>query len=110
MISVPTAAKENAIKASWLIILGVQNDVLGVPFSTCSIWNMGSSTTGTRFGVVPAVFHSALRFSFNFFASSLFSCLVSLSFFEFRFLTLLWPPSDSAIGGGKLFTTFRICY
>ena len=67
IISLPTAANENSIKASWLIILGVWNDGLGVPFSTCYIWNIGSSTWETRFGVVLAVVLSALRFSFNFF-------------------------------------------
>ena len=97
ILSIPTAANENAIKASCLIIIGVRNDGLGVPCSTCYIWNMGSSTMVTRFGVVLAVVMSALRFKF--FASSLFSCLVSLSFFEFLFLTLLWPPSESAIRG-----------
>ena len=107
--SIPTAANENSIKASWLIILGVRNDGLGVTFYTCSIWNMGSYTMGTCFGAVLEVFMSALRFSFNFFASSLFSCLVSLSFLEFLFLTLLWTPSESDIGG-KIFATFRICY
>ena len=78
ILSIPTVANENVIKASWLIILGVRNDGIGVPFSTCSIWNMGSSTMGTRFGVVLAVVMPDLRSSFNFFASSLFSCLVSL--------------------------------
>ena len=72
--------------------------VLGFPF----IWNMGSSTSGTCFGVVLAVFLSYLRLSFNFFASSLFSCLVSLSFLEFFFSTLLWPPYESDIGGGNI--------
>ena len=62
ILFVPTAANENAIKASWLIILGVWTDGLGVPFSTCSIWNMGSSKLGDFFGVVLAVFLSALRF------------------------------------------------
>ena len=37
ILSIPTAANENAIKASWPIILGVYNDGLGVPFSTGSI-------------------------------------------------------------------------
>ena len=60
---------------------------------------MGFSTMGTRFGVVLALVLLALRFSFNFFASSLFSCLVSLSFLEFLFLTLLWPTSESVIVG-----------
>ena len=60
---------------------------------------MGSSTTGIRFVVVLAVFLSALRFSFNIFARSLFSGLVYLSFLEFLFLTFLWPPSESALGG-----------
>ena len=102
ILSIPTAANENIIKASWLIILGVWNDGLGVPFSTCSIWNMGSSTMGTRFEGVLAVVLPALRFSFNCFASSLFSCLVSLSFLEFLFLTLLCPPSESIIVGKTL--------
>ena len=62
IISIPTVANENSIKASWLIILGVRTDGLGVPFSTCSIWNMGSSKLGDFFGVVLAVFLSALRF------------------------------------------------
>ena len=110
ILSIPTVANENLIKASWLIIPDVRNDALKVPFSTCSIWNMGSSTTGNCFGVVLAVFLSDLRFSFKFFASSLFPCLVSVSFFEFLFLTLLWTPYESAIGGGGLFATFRICY
>ena len=92
-----------------MLILGVRNDGLGVPFSTCSICNMGSSTTGTRFGVVIAVFLSALRLSFNFFTRSLFSCLISLLFLEFLFLTLLWPPSEYAIGGGGG-AIFRIPY
>ena len=35
-----TAASENAINASWMIILGVRNDGLGVTYSTCSIWNI----------------------------------------------------------------------
>ena len=37
IISIPTDSNENAIKASWLIILGVRNDGLGVPISTFSI-------------------------------------------------------------------------
>ena len=41
IIFIPTAASENAINASWLIILGVRNEGLGVPCSTCSIWNIG---------------------------------------------------------------------
>ena len=98
IISIPTSANENAIKASWLIILGVWNDGIVVPFYTCYICKMGSSTIGTFF-VVLAVVLPALRFSFNFFASSLYSCLVSLSFLECLFLTLLWPPSESAIVG-----------
>ena len=102
ILFIPTASSENAINASWLIILGVRNDGIGVPCSTCSIWNMGSSTTGTCFGVVLAVFLSASRFSLNFFARSLFSCLVFLSFLEFIFFSLFWPPSESAIGGETL--------
>ena len=99
ILSIPTAANENAIKASRLSILGVRNDGLGVPFYTCSIWNMGSSTMGNRFGVGLAVVLPALKFSFNVFASSLYLCLVSISFLECLFLTLLWPPSESAIVG-----------
>ena len=60
---------------------------------------MGSSTMGTCFVVMLAVFLAALCFSFNCFARSLFSCLVFLSFLEFIFLSLFWPPSESAIGG-----------
>ena len=93
ILFIPTAASENAINASWLIILGVWNDGLGVPCSTCSIWNIGSSTTGTCCGVVLALYLSALRSSFNFFAISLFYCLVFLSFLRFVFLSLFWPPS-----------------
>ena len=72
ILFIPTAANDNAINAFWMIIIRVWNDGLGVPCSTCSIWNMGSSTTGTCFGVVIAVFLSDLRFSFNFFASLYF--------------------------------------
>ena len=108
ILYIPAASNENTIKSSWLIILGVLNDGLGVPFSTCSIWNMGSYKMGTRFVVVLSVVLTALRFSFDFFAISLFSCRVSLSFLEFLFLTLLWPPSESDILGKKLFATFRI--
>ena len=97
VLSIPTAANENAIKASWLIILGVWNDGLGVPFSTCSIRSMGSSTTLTRFGVMLAFVLSALCFLFVS-AISVFSCLASLSLLEFLFLKLLWPPSEAAIG------------
>ena len=61
ILFIPTAASENAINASWLIILGVWNDGLGVPCSTCSIWNIGFSTTVTCFGVVLALYLSALR-------------------------------------------------
>ena len=89
ILFIPTAANENTINSSWLIILGDRNDGIGVPCYTCSIWNMISSTTGTCFGVVLAVFLSALRFSFVFFARSLFSCLVFLSFLEFIFLSLV---------------------
>ena len=78
ILFIPNSSNDNAITASWLIILGVRNDGLGVPCSTCSIWSMGSSTVGTCFEVVRAVFLSDLRFSFNFFAGSLFSCLVFL--------------------------------
>ena len=124
IVSIPTAANENEIKASWTIILGVLNDGRGVTFSICSIWNMGSSTLGTRFGVVLALVLSAFRFSFKFFVSSLFSrlgylslsvsapfssgesmqCLIFCLSFEllgldFIFITLLWPPSESDIGG-----------
>ena len=107
IIFIPTAASENAIKASWLNILRVQNEGLGVPCYMCSILNIGFSTTGTCFGVVLAFYLSALRSSFNVFARSLFSCLVFLSFLVFIFLSLFWPPSESDIGGGKLFATFR---
>ena len=79
ILSIPTAANENAIKDSWLIIIGVQNDGIGVLFSTGSIWNMGSSTTGNHFGVVLAVVLPDLSFSCNFFASSIFSYLFSLA-------------------------------
>ena len=106
IIFIPTAANENAINTSWLIIIGVRKDGLGVPYSTCSIWNIGSSTTGTCFGVVRAVFLSDLRFSFIFFVSSLFTCLVSLSFLEFIFLPLFWPHSESAIGGKNYLPPF----
>ena len=102
IIFIPTASSENAINASWLIILGVQNADLGVPCSTCSIWNIGFSTLEICFGVLFALYLSALRSSFDFFASSLFSCLVFLSFLEFIFLSLFWPPSESAIGGKNL--------
>ena len=110
ILYIPTAANKNAIKDSWLIILGVRNDGLGVPFSTFYIWNIGSSTMATCFGVMLAFFLSALRFSFNFFVRSLFSCLVFLSFLEFLFLTFLLTPSEYSIGGGGLFATFSICY
>ena len=133
IISIPTAANENAIKASWLIILSVRNYGIGVLFSTSSIWNMGSSTMGTPFGVVLAVVLPALSFSCNFFASSLFSCLVSLAlygcaplylgesmrclsfFFLLNFLVWSFFFSHSFghplnfILGEKLFATFRIC-
>ena len=102
IIFIPTAASENAINASWMIILGVWNDGIGVPSSTCSIWNMDSSATGTCFGVVLAVFLSTLRFSFNLFARSLIYCLVFLSLLEFIFLSHFWPPSEPAIGGKTL--------
>ena len=88
-----------AVECPWLIILGVRNDGLGVTCSMWSIWNIGFSTTGTCFGILLALYLSALRSSFNFFASSLFFCLVFLSLLEFIFLTLFWPPSESAIGG-----------
>ena len=52
ILFIPTAASENAINSSWMIILGVRNDGLGVPFSTCSIWDIGFSTTGTGLGDV----------------------------------------------------------
>ena len=99
ILFIPTAASENAINASWMIIIGIQNDGLGVPCSTCSHWNIGFSTTETCFGIVLALFLSALRSSFNFFADSLFFCLVFLSFLEYTFLSFFWPPSESAIGG-----------
>ena len=106
ILFIPTDACENAINASWLIIIGVRNDGLGVPCSTCSIWNIGSSPTGTCFGVVLTLYLSALRSSFNCFASSLFSCLVFLSFLEFIFLSLFWPPSESATGGKNSFPPY----
>ena len=109
ILFIPTAANENVINASWLIILGFWNDVIGVPCSTCSVWNMGSSTTGTCFGVVREVFLSALRFSFNFFVSSLFSCLVFLSFLELIFSHSFGHPLNLRLGGG-LFATFCIFY
>ena len=55
ILSIPTAANENAIKASWLIVLGVRKDGIEVPFFTGSIWNMGYSTMGTPFGVLAVV-------------------------------------------------------
>ena len=61
---------------------------------------MGFFTSGAFFGVVFVVFLSAIRFSFNIFVRSLFSCLVFLSFLEFIFLSLFWPPSDLGAGGG----------
>ena len=102
ILSIPTAANENIIKASWLIILSVRNDGLRVPFSTCSIWNMGSSTMGTRFEGVLAVVLPALRFSFNCFASSLFSCLVSLSFWSFFFSHFFGHPLNLTLWGKTL--------
>ena len=128
ILSIPTAANENAIKASWMIILGVCKDGIGVPFSAGSICNMGSSTMGTPICVL-AVVLTDLSFSCNFFASSLFSCLVSLalsgcaplysgdymrclSFFlsfellglEFPFLALFLPPSEFDIGAKNSLT------
>ena len=61
IIFIPTTANENEINASWLIIIGVWNEGLGFPCSTCSIWNIEFSTTGTCFGVVLALYLSALR-------------------------------------------------
>ena len=108
IISISTAANENAIKSSWLIILGVQNDGLGVPFSTCSIWNMGSSTTRTSFGVVIAVFLSALHLSFNFFSPVLyFHVLFPFCFWSF-FLSHSFGHTLNLLLGGKLFAAFRI--
>ena len=71
ILFIPTAANENTIKTSWLIILGVRYDGIGVPFSTGFIWNMVSSITGNPFGVVLPVVLLALSLSCNFFASSL---------------------------------------
>ena len=96
ILFIPTAASENAINASWLIILWVQNDGLGFPCSTCSICNMGSSTMGTCFGVMLAVFLSALRFSFNFFSRSLFS------FLEFIFPHSFGHPLNLLLRGKTL--------
>ena len=103
ILFIPTAASENDIKASWLMILGVWNDSLGFPCSMCSICNISFSTTGICFGIVLALYLYALCSSFNFFSSSLFFCLVFLSFLEFIFLTLFWKPSESAIGGKNSF-------
>ena len=61
---------------------------------------MGFSISGTCVGVMLVVFLSASRFLFNIFARSLFSCLVFLSFLEFIFLSLFWPPSELGAGGG----------
>ena len=41
ILFIPTAASDNAINASCLIILWVWNDGLEVPCSMCSIWNTG---------------------------------------------------------------------
>ena len=98
-IFIPTTASENTINASWLIIIGVRNDGLGVPCSTCSNLEYGFLYNEDLFCSRASVFMSDLRFSFNFFARSLFSCLAFLSFLEFIFLSLLWPPSESANGG-----------
>ena len=65
ILFIPTAASENAINASWMIIIGVQNDGLGVPCSTCSIWNIGFSTTGTCFGVLLAFSNTINRWIQN---------------------------------------------
>ena len=109
ILSIPTAANENVIKASWLIIIGVRNDGIGVPFPTCSIWNMGSSTTGTCFEVVLVVFLSALRFSYN-----VLTVLCFHVFFTFRFLSFFFSHSfDHSLNlllGEKLFATFIIHY
>ena len=59
---------------------------------------MGLFTSGAFVGVVFVLFLSAIRFSFNIFARSLFSCLVFLSFFEFIFLSLFWSPSELGAG------------
>ena len=107
VLSIPTAANENAIKSSWLIILGVWNDGLGVPFFTSSIWNMGSSTIGTRFEVVIAVVLPALHFSFNVFASFLSSCLFPFIFWSFFFSHLFGYPLNLLLWE-KLFATFCI--
>ena len=85
ILSIPTAANENTIKSSWLTTLGVRKDGIGVPFSTGSICNMGSSTMGTPFGVLSVVLPASI-FSCNVFASSLFACL-------FLFLSLDEPHS-----------------
>ena len=103
VIFIPTNASENGINASWLIILGVRNDCLGVPCSTCSIWNIGFLPLGLVFeSCLPCIFLLSVR-HLIFFASSLFFCLVFLSFLGFIFLSLFWPPSESAIGGGTIF-------
>ena len=94
----PSAANENAINASWLFIIGFQNDGLEVSCSTCSIWIMGSSTTGTSFGVIIALFLSALRSSFNFFATSLFSCLFSFHFWILFFSHSFDHPLNLLLG------------
>ena len=60
---------------------------------------MGLFTSGAFVGVVCVVFLSAFRFSFYIFARSLFSYLVFLSFLEFIFLSLFWPPSELGAGG-----------
>ena len=60
---------------------------------------MGFFTSGAFVGVVFVVFLSAIRFSFNIFARSLFSCPVFISILEFIFLSLFWPPSELGAGG-----------
>ena len=90
ILFIPTAANEKASKASWMIILGVQNDGIGVPFSTGSIWNMGSSTMGTPFGVVLEVVMPALSFSCIFSPALYFHVL-----FPLRSLVVPYSPQVS---------------
>ena len=98
-----TAASENAINTSWLIILGVRNDGLGVPCSTCSIWNIG-------FLPLVIVLESCLPCTFLIYVRHLifsrvlyFSALFSFHFWSL-FFSHSWPPSESAIGVGNSLT------
>ena len=128
ILSIPTAANEKAINASWMIMRGVRNVGIIVLSSFCPGWNdlsINAVQLGLLVGIVlgqvslapsSPVLYFSVSFPLRLLVAPLspqvreYSVFFLISF-EFRgllvlFLTLLWPPSEfvppSEIGTGGI--------